>query len=84
MQTYKTVPVIFLYLVKYCKDMKCNMLSLTEILSDNWKTSSNKNDVIMNMDWQIKTCNGWVCGMKTFPVKIIFAVLLTSGKCKHM
>ena len=61
------------------------------MLSDNWKISSNnsnnitmtKKDVTMNRNWQIKTCDCWVCGLEIPPAKIIFAAFLTSDKCKH-
>ena len=61
--------------VKHCKQATVNLFSLTSALSKGEVLSSDDQNNIdikqdgmkIVFDWQIKTCDGWVCGMDVLP-----------------
>ncbi len=64
--------------VKYCKEAKINMFSLTSALSnDGVLSSDDQNNIVINQDdmkivfdRQIKTHDGWVCGVDVLPSEV--------------
>ncbi len=64
--------------VKYCKQAKVNLFSLTSTLSKGGVLSSDdQNNIVINhdgmkivFDQQIKTCDGWVCGVDVLPSEV--------------